>query len=200
MINIRVYSDGSATVATKPGGYAWVMIVNGEKHSEGSGHMELASNNDAELQGAIKGLEAAAVYLLQEAAGKFPLPDFKVTLISDSQIILNWISGAYQFKQVEKMQSFFRLRALVEKLKVETEWVKGHSGDLYNERCDELANIARTGQAKKPKKAKTPKITHHILPLWFKGVLKIVDLDKNLVEDYSEEKHGKQDSRLEFKD
>ena len=70
-MKIDVYTDGSATVAQKPGGYGWVITVDDKFHSEGSGHMPLASNNDAELESAIQGLTAAFRFILDV------LPDFR---------------------------------------------------------------------------------------------------------------------------
>ena len=43
----------SATIATKPGGWAWVITIDGKFHCEGSGHLEKATNNDAELLASI---------------------------------------------------------------------------------------------------------------------------------------------------
>ena len=58
-MKIEVYTDGSATTSEKPGGWGYVIVIDGVKHSEGSGRMETATNNDAELEGAIMGLAAA---------------------------------------------------------------------------------------------------------------------------------------------
>ena len=62
-MKIEVFSDGSATVPSKPGGWAWVMVVDGSKHSEGSGYSPNASNNDMELMSSIMGLAAALKHI-----------------------------------------------------------------------------------------------------------------------------------------
>lgn len=138
---IEVYSDGSATTADKPGGYGWVMVVDGEKHLEGSGHMDLASNNDAELEAAIQGLKVAYEYV--SASGRILEGGYKVVLVSDSEIILGWTSGKYRFKQENKIEKFKELQFYVRSVNVQTRWVEGHTGDEHNERCDKLANYAR---------------------------------------------------------
>lgn len=140
-MKIEVYSDGSATVATKPGGYGYVIVVEGVKIKEGSGHMLLASNNDAELEGAIQGL---AQVVREMVSGTIPSDQGnEVTLVSDSEIILNWASGAYRFKQKAKLDKYNQLMQLMTRLKAKTRWVEGHTGDEHNERCDKLANAAR---------------------------------------------------------
>lgn len=140
-MKIDVYTDGSATVATKPGGYGYVIVIDGVKHSEGSGAMPLASNNDAELEAAIQGLKAVLMLRIKDPAKYGQNTD--VTLVSDSEIVLGWANGTYRFKQKNKMEKYQALKSLVSRLYVGTRWVEGHTGDEHNERCDELANIAR---------------------------------------------------------
>lgn len=204
-MKIDVYTDGSATVAQKPGGYGWVLCVDGTKHSEGNGHMEKASNNDAELEAAIQGLAAAFKYVHSEAT---PLAQFQVTLVSDSQLILGWASGTMKFKQAAKQEQFQKLRALVARMAVGTRWVRGHSGDEHNERCDVLANEARTGLEKKEKKKVAIEKGETLIGtkktgvvcLWYKDGMKLVDLEQNIVEDYKRETHGPRGSMLEIRE
>lgn len=141
-MKIDVYSDGSATTKDKPGGYGWVIVINGKFHAEGSGSILNATNNDAELEAAIMGL--ANVYKLCTGTGPIPLNlDTKVTLVSDSEIVLGWLTGRYRFKQTAKNNKYESLMRLKRSLCVEARWVEGHTGDQWNERCDELAGIQR---------------------------------------------------------
>lgn len=204
-MKIEVYSDGSATIATKPGGYGFVIVIDGVKHSEGSGHMELASNNDAEMEGAIQGL-AQVLKLRNE--GYFPIESHEIWLVSDSQLILGWADGTYKFKQHSKRLKYDQLRHLVGKLNIRTRHVFGHTGDEHNERCDRLANAARKLLDDKEKKVEAIKAgtsiignkKNGIVSLWYKGKLKIVDLDSNVVEDYDRNIHGTRGSLLEIKE
>lgn len=203
-MKIEVYSDGSATTSDKPGGYGWVMVVDDSKHSEGNGHMPNASNNDAELEAAIQGLIAAYRHIISQEQ----VIETSVTLVSDSQLILGWASGHYKFKQAAKMEQFQKLRGLVARMNVQTRWVRGHSGDEHNERCDKLANEARTGVENKKKReiAKENGETligtkkTGIVCVWYKNCLKVVDLDSNIVEDYKREIHGSRGSMLEIRE
>lgn len=139
-MKIEVYTDGSATTKDKPGGYGWVLIVDGKFHSEGSGSIPNATNNDAELEAAIVGLANAwKLFPRTEDYGN----SWRVTLVSDSEIVLGWLSGRYRFKQTAKNNKYETLMRLKRMMSVEGRWVHGHTGDQWNERCDKLAGIQR---------------------------------------------------------
>lgn len=204
---IEVYTDGSATTNDKPGGYGWVIIVDGQKYSEGSGYMPLASNNDAELEAALKGLSQASLAFREMPVGYTgPKPTF--TLVSDSQLILGWADGSYAFRQHDKIEKYKQLQLLVKNLDVKTRWVEGHSGDEHNERCDKLANEARLQVTKQTEKAEailTGKtlIGHKkigVVCMWYKNCLKIMDLQNNIVENYDRTIHGTRGSILEVRE
>jgi len=209
---IEVYSDGSATTAAKPGGYAWVMVVDGVKHSEGSGHVVSATNNDMELESAIQGLSAVLKYILlststcEDPEKSKEIARCEVILVSDSQITLGWASGTYRFKQESKIEKYKQLKGLMESLNAKTRWVKGHSGDPYNSRCDLLANNARKGLMQKsvinPDSLKNSLIgtkKEGVFCVWWGDKLKIICLTNNAIEDYNREIHGKRGSAIEIR-
>lgn len=204
-VKIDCYADGSATTAGNAGGWGSVVLIDGILHKELAGHLESATNNDAELVAAIKGLDYALEYLslLQNS---FPI-ETEVTLISDSEIILNWANGSYKFKQVDKLPLYDHLRRLVKKMNVKTQWVKGHSGDLWNERCDKLAGNARKGIINKGIDKPVSKADTRIgikktavVCLWYGDELKVVDLENNVVENYDRSIHGKRGSAFEIRE
>lgn len=161
-MSVEVYTDGSATTKDKPGGYGWVIIVDGDFHSEGSGSIPNATNNDAELEAAIIGLASVLKEWNEGRLGGSQLSTLgQITLVSDSQIILGWASGKYRFKQESKIAKFVQLQFLVDRLNAKTRWVEGHSGVEWNERCDKLAGAARDeamGVVRKPRGEKTKKL------------------------------------------
>jgi ribonuclease HI len=135
-VKVEVYSDGSGTTKDKPGGYGYVVVLDGMTAYEGSGHLEFATNNDCELQGAIEGLDSLHYHFDEEEK-------IEVWLVSDSEITLGWADGTRAFRQEEKMLKYQQLRNLMAEFKAKTRWVPGHSGEPFNERCDVLANLAR---------------------------------------------------------
>lgn len=137
---IEAYCDGSATTSDKPGGYGYVICFDGVKVDEGCGHLSKGTNNDLELEGAIQVL---ARVLKMRIDGQIPIGNHEITLVSDSQIVLGWVTGTFRFKQRDKRHKYDQLMHVVKKLNVKTRWVEGHSGDTHNERCDKLANEGR---------------------------------------------------------
>lgn len=210
-MKIDVYTDGSATTKDRPGGWAYVLCLDGEKFAECGGHMEGASNNDAEMEAAIQGLAAALKWLNENQALHIGL-DYKsvaeVTLCSDSQLILGWASGHYQFKQASKIEKYKKLKFLVHRLNVKTQWIEGHSGHEHNERCDKLANEARLGITRAADKAEAIAEGKTLigtkksgtLCVWYKNSLKVIDLETNVVEDYQRSIHGPRGGTLEIRE
>jgi len=205
-MKIEIYTDGSATTADKPGGWAYVMVVDGHKYAECSGYMPNATNNDAEMEAAIEGLDS-----IQSVLMVYPNPiDFpiEVELVSDSQLILGWASGVYRFKQPTKIAKYEQLRALAVKYNIKTRWVEGHSGDEHNERCDKLANEARRSLTKKVD-GEDVKLAGKTLIgtkksgtvcIWYKDKLKVVDLETNVIENYDRSLHGSRGSILQVRE
>lgn len=212
MKKIEVFSDGSATSEGKPGGYGWVLVVDGEKVNQGSGYLESASNNDSELAASIHALNAVMVYCLKECSiefgAPFPTNSYDITLVSDSKLILGWASGEYKFKQTNKIDQYNILKRMMEVSQAKTRWVKGHSGDPFNTLCDKLANNARLKLSNEieavEKKANGESLIGKrktgIICLYYKNSLKIVDLQNGIVESYNRELHGSRGGIFEVRE
>jgi ribonuclease HI len=218
-MHIEVFTDGSATTKENPGGWASVILIDGEKYTEIYGYMPNSSNNDAELEAAIQGLAATLKIINdkkqllcfggadQEQIDRLS-SKWNVTLISDSQLILGWADGSYKFKQADKIEKFKQLQFLVKRLNVKTQWVEGHSGNEHNERCDKLANEARVGFIKKKEREQALIAGNTLIGtkksgticLWYKGALKIIDLETNIVENYNRDIHGSRGALLEVRE
>lgn len=206
MKTISVYTDGSAQTAPNPGGWGAVILLDGQFHKELSGGIDSATNNDAELIAAIKGLEYAWELTLRLQQESLYIEKYEVTLISDSEIVLNWANGTYKFKQIAKLYLYDKLRLLVQKMDAKTQWIRGHSGDIWNSRCDKLANNARKGVTdnvdvstnRTNSRIGTKK--DGVVSIWYSGKLKIIDFEIGIVEDYNREAHGKRGSVIEIRE
>lgn len=146
---ISVYADGSSCGSKKGSiGWGWLITDWEDILAAGSAGADEGTNNIAELQGAIYGLRAVVDQNLQL--------DADVELVSDSTYALGLADGSYKAqKNLDLVQT---LQELFKKVKGRTRWVKGHSGDLFNERCDELAKHGRDryapGEQKKKRRSR----------------------------------------------
>lgn len=138
-----VYSDGSGNSFSSDGGWACRLIADGIHIQDDSGYLEKATNNTAELTAAIRGLEGAKKYLNLNG-----ITDYKVTLISDSQLVLGYASGRYQCKKDHLRPLYNLIRILYDELQVTTKWERGHIGEPNNEACDQMAKKARESKIK----------------------------------------------------
>lgn len=137
MKKVEIYSDGACSGNPGPGGYGTILVYQG-REKELSGAEKETTNNRMELMGAIVGLEA-----LKEACA--------VTLTSDSRYLCESITQkwVYQWEQngwrkkdkkpALNVDLWERMLKQLRRHQVEIQWVKGHAGHPYNERCDVLA-------------------------------------------------------------
>lgn len=135
-----VYSDGACAKNPGPAGWGAVVIKESGEATSHSGYLGLGTNQVAELAGAIEGLE-----LVPEGAS--------VELVSDSQYVLKgltewrrgWESRNFVNSKgdpVANLELWKRLYRVADKRKVKTRWVRGHTGDKFNEMADILATTA----------------------------------------------------------
>ena len=136
---VRIHSDGGCRGNPGPGGWAAVLQY-GRHRKEISGAEPATTNNRMELTAAIEALSA-----LKEPC--------QVEFFTDSNYlrggITRWIAGwkrngwRTSAKQRVKNSDLWRLLdAQASRHRIQWFWVKGHSGNRGNERCDQLANAA----------------------------------------------------------
>jgi len=134
---VEIYTDGACKGNPGVGGWGALLKYN-DYEQEIFGGEELTTNNRMELVAAIRALEAL----------KRPC---KVHLHTDSQYVQKgmreWLSGwkarnwlTASKKPVKNDDLWKALDQLVQQHEVEWFWVRGHSGDIGNERADMLAN------------------------------------------------------------
>jgi ribonuclease HI len=138
---IVVYTDGACRGNPGPGGWAWA-VPDGPYASGAETH---TTNQRMEITAVLRALRA----LTEDAPGG-------IEVVSDSNYVVkcftdkwwkgwerrNWRNA--QNKPVANRDLWEPLLALALSAGVEVSfrWVKGHSGDRWNDRVDELATIA----------------------------------------------------------
>ena len=138
MKKVDIYTDGSCRFNPGPGGWGAVLVY-GKREKDLSGGEANTTNNRMELTAAIKALEA-----LKEPC--------EVHLCSDSKYLIDglekgwaasWRQNGWRRADKSAAQNPDLWERLLDLLKTHTvteyEWVKGHAGHPYNERCDAMA-------------------------------------------------------------
>ncbi|MDJ0555777.1 MAG: ribonuclease HI [Microcoleaceae cyanobacterium MO_207.B10] len=134
---IAIYTDGACSGNPGPGGYG-IVLISGKHRKELSGGYSLTTNNRMELMATIVALE------------QLKLPSI-VTLYTDSKYIVDaitkgwakrWRANDWKRNKKDKAMNpdlWEKLLDLCSKHEVEFSWVRGHAGNVENERCDKLA-------------------------------------------------------------
>lgn len=135
---VDIYTDGACSGNPGPGGWGAVLSYGEHEKELYGGESGQTTNNRMELMAAIQALEA----LTRPAV---------VRLHTDSTYVRNGITKwmlAWQRngwktsdkQPVKNADLWQRLQDAVNRHEVEWFWVKGHAGDVGNERADSLAN------------------------------------------------------------
>lgn len=131
-----LYADGACEGNPGPGGWGVVITEPEEERREFSGGpVPSTTNNRMELAAAIEGLKATE-------------PGAEVILRTDSQYLVKTMTLGWRRNANQDLWA--ALDREVAKRKVGFQWVRGHAGDRFNERADELANKASKGQKPRP--------------------------------------------------
>jgi ribonuclease HI len=137
---ITIYTDGSSRGNPGPGGFGIVLMC-GQYRKDVACGFRRTTNNRMELLGVITALEMLKI------------PNSIVTLYTDSKYVSdavnqNWLAGWVKknFKNVKNPDLWVRFIRIYKQHKVKFVWVKGHADNQYNNRCDQLAVAAATGE------------------------------------------------------
>ena len=134
---VEIYADGACKGNPGPGGWGAWLLSEGKEKTLNGGEL-LTTNNRMELTAVIRALEAL----------KKPC---KVKIYTDSSYvqkgISEWIIGwkarnwrTADKKPVKNEDLWKMLDNISKQHQIEWIWVKGHAGNMGNERADALAN------------------------------------------------------------
>jgi ribonuclease HI len=138
---ITIYTDGAARGNPGPGGFG-VVLISGRHRLEKSGGFRLTTNNRMELLAVITGLEALKIQ------------GSSVAVYTDSRYVADAVNKGWvfqweakAFKKKKNPDLWIRFLKIYRKHKVRFIWIKGHSSNPENEKCDQLAVEASKGSS-----------------------------------------------------
>jgi ribonuclease HI len=139
---VTIYTDGSCEPNPGPGGWAALLLSNGQEKVI-TGSEPHTTNNRMELTAALRALET-----LNRPC--------KVILHTDSEYlrrgITEWLAGwrrrgwARKTGALKNIELWQALDQALARHEVEWRWVRGHAGHIENERVDRLAREAMRSQ------------------------------------------------------
>ena len=140
-MSIVIYTDGSAKGNPGNGGYGIVMI-SGNHRKELKKGFRLTTNNRMELLAVIIALE------------NIKKTNSSIIIYSDSKYVINSVEKKWvfsweknNFKKKKNADLWIRFLCVYRKQNISFIWVKGHSNNTENERCDFLAVQAAESNA-----------------------------------------------------
>ena len=137
---VEVWTDGGCKPNPGPGGWAVLLRARGHERELSGGH-PATTNNRMELTAAAEALEALT-------------RPCRIALHTDSEYVRNgvtrWSTGGVRRKwrtaggdPVANMELWRRVLEAAKRHEVSWHWVRGHAGNVENERVDRLATAAR---------------------------------------------------------
>lgn len=137
---VEIWTDGGCKPNPGPGGWGAVLRSGGQE-KELTGAEPATTNNRMELTAAAAALEALT-------------RPCRVVVHTDSEYVRNgitrwstgWVRKGWRTSggdPVKNMDLWRRLLEAAKRHEVEWRWVRGHSGDVMNERVDRIATAAR---------------------------------------------------------
>ena len=141
-----IYTDGACTGNPGPGGWGVVVYFSDDSIQELGGKAAQTTNNRMEMQAAIAALEFLASFEQQEP----------ITLYTDSEYLINgvtkWVKGwkkkdwkTAQGKPVLN-QELWEILDRLNSSSIKWQYVRGHAGNIGNERCDAIARAYANGK------------------------------------------------------
>jgi ribonuclease HI len=142
MKKIIIYTDGACSGNPGPGGWGAVLILeeSGKNKAQKnlSGKEPATTNNKMELRAVIEALKAIKD------------KEYELEIYTDSNYVKDgtekwihsWKKNGWKTSakaEVKNKDLWIELDNLVQQFKIKWHWVKGHSGNKYNELADSLA-------------------------------------------------------------
>ena len=151
MHKVEIYTDGSCSgngTKNSPGGWGFVALYDGKVAREHNGGEPSTTNNRMEMLGVLN-----ACYYYDNNLNIEPA---ECTIYTDSAYIhscltqnwwKNWVRNGWINSKKEPVKNkdlWLKIIPFFQRLDIKFKKVKGHSGNTWNERADELARQMTT--------------------------------------------------------
>jgi ribonuclease HI len=136
MSKIEIYTDGACSRNPGPGGWGAVLLYK-EHEKRISGGEKDSTNNRMELRAVSEALKT-----LKKPSEIKVYTDSKYVMDGITKWIFGWKKNGWKTadkKPIKNIEFWQDLDAEVARHKIEWIWVKGHSGNRFNEVADQLA-------------------------------------------------------------
>jgi len=132
---VKIFTDGACKGNPGPGGWGAILIY-GQHVKEIFGGESSTTNNRMELMAAIEALKAVKKSVPIKLYTDSSYLQQGITVWLESWLRSNWKNG-----KVKNQDLWEQLAELKQQHQIEWLWVRGHNGNVYNERADVLANM-----------------------------------------------------------
>ena len=140
-MRITIYTDGSSLGNPGPGGYG-IVLKAGKHRKELAQGFRKTTNNRMELLAVIIALET--LKKTNSVADIYTDSKYVCDAVEKGWVF-NW--QKQNFKKKKNKDLWQRFLKIYPKHQVKLHWVKGHAGNIENERCDQLAVNAAQSSA-----------------------------------------------------
>ena len=133
---VEIYTDGACSGNPGAGGWGAVLLYK-EHKKEISGFQKDTTNNQMELKAVIEALKS-----LKKTSEIIVYTDSIYVKDGITKWIFNWKKNGYRSankKPIKNVELWQELDQLNSQHQIEYKWIKGHSGNKYNEIADQLA-------------------------------------------------------------
>lgn len=140
MKKVVIYTDGACSGNPGKGGWCAILIYdnNGiQVRKSISGSKNDTTNNKMELTAVIEALN-----VLKEPVEVQLFTDSKYVMEGATKWLNGWVKNNWKTsnkKSVANQDLWEKLLPLLEKYRINWNWVKGHSDNEFNNKCDEIA-------------------------------------------------------------
>jgi ribonuclease HI len=136
---VTIYTDGACRGNPGPGGWGALLSIDGHEKELSGGELQ-TTNNRMELTAVIASLRA-----LKRGVAAQLYTDSQYVMKGIMEWLPNWKARGWRTadrKPVKNQDLWEQLEHEVARHSIEWHWVKGHSGNVGNERVDRLATQA----------------------------------------------------------